>query len=160
GQLGRRLRGEDADAYRDTEVAPLAQVAEATEGVEVGAVVAPVGGPVDPVGGEQRGDRGVLAAAAARPQLEDLAPPARFEAAVPRAPRQLVRPRLGGRFVFGAAPMKRLDRALVLAAQLGAFETVASGEEFARLELAADDRRIGLGLGGTGEQQLEAVIAG
>ena len=121
-QLRRRLRRDDADADRRLQLALLAQLAQAAEGVEVGAVVAGVDGGARAVAGEQRGDRGVLAAAADRPQLQHLAAPARFEPGLPAATaiswaRASARP-----LVLGAAPVQGLDRPLVLEPQPGPVE--------------------------------------
>ena len=114
GELRRRLRRGDADAEGRLELAVVAELAQAAEGVEVGAVVAAVERDRDPVGREQRRDRGVLAAAPGRTQLEDLASPARLETGPPGLGGELVRPRLGGALVLDRAPVQRLDRALVL----------------------------------------------
>ena len=119
GDLRRPLGGEDADPDRGDQLARLAQLAEPAEGVDVGAVVARVDDPVEAVAGEQRGDRGVLAAAADRPQLQHLAPPARVEPGPAGVDRDLPRRRLGRAPRRGAAPVERLDRPLVLEPQPG-----------------------------------------
>ena len=90
------------------------QLAQAAEGVEVGAVVAGVDRGAHVALGDQRGHRGVLAAAAVGAQLEHLAAPARFEAGATGVGRDLAGAQLGGLLVLGAAPVQRLDRPLVL----------------------------------------------
>ena len=110
---------------------------QAPEGVDVGAIVAGVDRGVDLARSDQGSDCRLLAAATRRAELEDLAAPARLQPFLARAGRDLLRSRLGRALVFGAAPVQRLDRTLVLGPQArrGQRTGVDAGEELARRRL-------------------------
>ena len=121
GQLRRRLRGDDADADRGRQLARLAQLAQAAEGVEVGAVVAGVDG-----GGRAASPASSEATAASLPppptgrSSSTLRPQRGSSPAWPASTAiSWAQPSACASSV-GAAPVQRLDRPLVLEPQPGA----------------------------------------
>ena len=159
---GGSLGGGDAHADRLLQLADLAQLAQAAECVEVGAVIAGVGDAVDPVRSEESCDRRVLASPAGRAQLEDLASPVRLQAMATSLRGDRVGVGLGRPLIGGAAPVKRLDRSLVLRAQAGRGELlrVELGHELGRAALASLQRGVQPGCLLARQQQLETVVAG
>ena len=159
--LRRLLRG-DADAQRGGQPAAGALPAQRGERVEVGEVVAAEQRPGRAGALDQRGGDGSLVDARSRAQLEHLAAGVRMEAGRRGLGAELERAGLGRRLVGRAAPVERLNRALVLdpKPELGELERRQLADECPRRAGGVADRRVVADRALARLEQLEAVVAG
>src|SRR5918997_4743273 len=126
-ELRRPLVGADADPDGGAEPSHLHELAEATEGVEVGDVIADVHARREVGVAEQADDPGALVDPHGRADLEHLAAPVRPVAGGLGALADGADRRLGRLLVGHAAPVQRRDRLLVLQPDAQAPELVVVG---------------------------------
>lgn len=138
------------------------QLAQGTEGLDIGAVIPGVDRDIYIRPLQERSDCRALATASRRPDLKHLAAPVRFKPECFGVGGDLACQRLGLCLALGAAPVQCLDRPLVLQTQpqpleLIPIEVVDKG--CCRIGMASQ-AEIELDLAGIGVECLHAVIAG